>query len=106
MRTVPFGTAAAMLCAAFMYVGTVAPPQWDNKPYYGKLRLFVGAHLVRKHCGSARRDETVAACAYVGRGRCTIFMPDRSDPQWAVIYRHELAHCLGWPGNHPGARWV
>ena len=24
----------------------------------------------------------------------------------AFVLRHELAHCNGWPGNHPGARKV
>jgi len=24
----------------------------------------------------------------------------------AAMRRHEVAHCNGWPANHPGGRWV
>jgi hypothetical protein len=104
MRTASF--AAAMLCAAFMYVGTISPSRYD-KPYRGKLTVLLGNHLVRKYCGPA----PVAACAIRAPGngsskRCTIVMPDLSDPEFNVIYRHERSHCNGWPGYHPGWRWV
>ena len=72
------------------------------------------------------RCAVLAACGPAGKPKpnfvrtgCAIFLPNECriylydakrllalgvDPDYTL--RHELAHCMGWPGSHPGARTV
>ena len=43
---------------------------------------------------------TNVACAYFHDGRCFIVIPHKA-PESGMIYRHERAHCNGWPRHHP-----
>ena len=40
------------------------------------------------------------ACAYFDGGRCFVVIPHGA-PDDGMIYRHEQAHCNGWPRHHP-----
>ena len=43
-------------------------------------------------------------CSKVGPVNCDIYLPQkRTIPKLLAdhIVQHELAHCRGWPGNHP-----
>lgn len=50
----------------------------------------------------------VIACAKTDRGACVIVLPQIGAAfdarRRAALYRHELAHCNGWPADHRGAR--
>lgn len=80
------------------------PPQYDH-PYRGpvieqrvsQFELFMLCH------GSA------PACSWVTKQHvCHIAIPftERDPRAIALIRQHEMAHCNGWPGDHPGAHWV
>jgi hypothetical protein len=83
------------------------PAQYDH-PYSGTVEV------VRV----STRAEAKAACPNIVRpvgcarsvyGKCLIFvLPDAElkrtgfNPEY--VLKHEIAHCNGWPGEHPGAR--
>ena len=48
------------------------------------------------------------ACSWVSKGVCHIVFPntEKNEHAIALMRRHEIGHCNGWPGNHPGAHWV
>lgn len=57
-------------------------------------RMIAGRHLY--------------GCAYRGDGICHIvysYDPSGKDKRMERnVWRHEVAHCNGWPADHPGAR--
>lgn len=84
----------------------LAPPARYDHPYKGHLNTIVVPYgTARQNCyklGGAVLPDNTAACAIVGNGRCTIVLP-RSPVADLVkaLRRHEIAHCNGWPSNHP-----
>jgi hypothetical protein len=43
-----------------------------------------------------------AACSLVGEdGTCHIVLPNNGQAPVSTYRRHEIAHCNGWPPNHP-----
>ena len=46
--------------------------------------------------GTAR----ILACAMPTKRRCVIVFP-KGVSRTGVLYRHEQAHCNGWPSHHP-----
>jgi hypothetical protein len=46
--------------------------------------------------GTAR----ILACALPTKRRCVILFP-RGMTRTGLLYRHEQAHCNGWPATHP-----
>jgi hypothetical protein len=76
------------------------PPQYDHA-YHGhvierrlsQLEIFFLCH------GPA------PACSWVSKGVCHIVFPNHQKDERAIalIRQHEIGHCNGWPGNHPGA---
>lgn len=79
---VPLGRAAAKCNAVARELGQPAdhPMKVDGRPLYG--------------------------CAYPFKGECFIVYSYSSQDRKMVdnVRRHEVAHCNGWPSNHPGAR--
>lgn len=82
------------------------PPKYD-RPYHGALRVVVRTWTeIARLCG---RDAW--ACTWGDQGGvCTIYLP-RIDGRYVNhagydgLFRHEVGHCNGWPGNHPNARY-
>ena len=63
------------------------------------------------HLTEAYQGANVVGCAapkgQLAPDRCIIYLGPR--PSWAgltrnIVIRHEIAHCNGWPKDHPGAR--
>ena len=85
------------------------PPTEFDRPYAGKLTVLKEDNYVfiRHVC---RDIPHALACSYRTYDSvsgetlsCLIMLgPDVWDDERAL--RHEMAHCNGWPGNHPGAR--
>jgi hypothetical protein len=79
------------------------PPQYDH-PYSGQVieQRLSQAELMRLCRGPAE------GCASVNNGVCHIALPasEKDARVLAAMRRHELAHCNGWPANHPGGHWV
>jgi hypothetical protein len=86
------------------------PPAEYDRPYTGKLTVLKEDNYVfiRHVCAdtpnpiacSFRTYDTVTGETL----SCLIMLgPDVWDDERAL--RHEHAHCHGWPGDHPGARY-
>jgi hypothetical protein len=64
---------------------------------------------VRELCPGSKFTMGIAlACAWRVEARCWVVMvPDAQITAVGfppdVVWRHELAHCNGWPAHHPGA---
>jgi hypothetical protein len=92
------------------------PPLEFDKPFLGELILVRG----NKDRMAAACPKTIypvtLGCSYrfmsgiTGTNMvCLMIIADDSilkdaPYKYEVIYRHERAHCHGWPANHPGAR--
>jgi len=79
------------------------PPQYVH-PYHGQVieHRVSQAELVALCHGPAN------GCSWVNAGVCHIALPsDEKDRRLiASMRRHEVGHCNGWPGYHPGGNWV
>jgi hypothetical protein len=102
------------------YIAYQAPAQY-NVPYHGRLivRYASSLNTIRRMdvCANKQNDQVVA-CAYMDRlpRQCTIWIPKLGtkfkffgdtfvidEASFRSIWTHEMAHCNGWPHNHPGA---
>ena len=90
------------------------PPQYDY-PYKGPLIEHVlPLAQVDAACTAmgfvrtpAQKYATIYGCQHTKDGICTIVIPQANgwqinDQDQAMVRRHELAHCKGWPNDHPG----
>jgi hypothetical protein len=78
---------------------TVPPPAYDHA-YRGRLIVHVlpdSAASAACHGGDA--------CSTRQGGTCIVILP-RGHRALALLRRHEIGHCNGWPADHPGARTV
>jgi hypothetical protein len=90
------------------------PPEYD-RPYTGKLTIerVADPAAVKLHCPELRYPVGCAKVAY-DLSSCVIFIvsdefinrqPNEIRRLFAYSYenflRHELAHCNGWPADHP-----
>jgi hypothetical protein len=88
----------------------ILPPAEYDKPYAGQLELVVvdSQDDVRARCESTRGLPIAIACSMHTSDHCRIIIANERviasiGHAYSVVMRHELAHCNGWPGNHPGA---
>jgi hypothetical protein len=87
-------------------------------PYTGKLSVTLAAseRAVAEQCPKTWFPAKLG-CAFMLRQRaaggpyeeCRVVLANEEIIEsWgfslATIYRHEIAHCNGWPGDHKGAR--
>lgn len=47
-----------------------------------------------------RGTRVILACALPRKARCVVLFP-AGVSRTSVLFRHEQAHCNGWPGTHP-----
>jgi hypothetical protein len=94
------------------------PPVKYDYPYRGKLTVKYGTmSQLWSWCGGPRVP--FYACAHSRGPSCSIYIVHVgtkvgrgnnyriTDHAWTrSTLRHEIAHCNGWPGNHPGERLV
>jgi hypothetical protein len=100
MRLLVVAILAALVTPAS---ASLEPPTRYDRPYYGQL-IIVQQSLagIRRSC----RDPYCWAWTYGDEGgKCTIYLPkvgsSISRAFFNKLYRHERAHCNGWPANHP-----
>lgn len=91
----------------------ILPPAEYDKPYTGRLILETvpNQEELAKFCGKAYIPGLTLGCSQRRADSCKIVLvPDAIITMngWtrALMLRHELGHCNGWPGDHPGARGV
>src|SRR5262245_31633318 len=89
----------------------VLPPLEYDKPYPGTLTIIrADEKLIGERCPKTWMQITLG-CNYRNTrlNECTIYilndeLLNRQGWSYWVILRHEQAHCLGWGGDHKGAR--
>jgi hypothetical protein len=77
------------------------PAQYDH-PYNGQVveRVMPEAEA-RSVCMSMGTDLLTVACSSHSNGTCYIILPNDGQASVSTYRRHEIAHCNGWPANHP-----
>lgn len=101
-------------CAEAQYRSPLQPPWYYDYPYRGKLTVIYlspdSVHEVCKRGLQLDPSARVRACAYTYDKRpdlCEVVMPHKtaySRDIWDQIFRHEIAHCNGWSGDHSGMK--
>ena len=84
------------------YAARLEPPARYDHPYNGQIdeRVMPEAQ-VRSVCMSMGLDLLTVACSWVSSGTCYIVLPNDEQAPVATYSRHEIAHCNGWPADHP-----
>ena len=84
------------------YLNELEPPAQYNRPYNGQVveRIMPVAevHALCKSKGASARG---VACSWLSSGTCYIVLPNDEQAPVSTYRRHEIAHCNGWPANHP-----
>ena len=93
---IPVPPSAARISAA------LEPPAQYNHPYNGQVveRVMPEAQ-VRSVCMSMGLDLFAVACSWHSAGTCYIVLPNDGQAPVSTYRRHEIAHCNGWPSDHP-----
>jgi hypothetical protein len=86
------------------------PPAWIAPAPSAMIELRLPLAKVAAICrllGATGAPE-LYACSMWARGGCLVILPipdDRvSDADQRGLREHEIAHCNGWPADHPGGR--
>ena len=87
----------------------ILPPVEYDKPYEGNLVVQEVATIEEliATCGVPRK--WALGCATLTSWGCHVYLVPESLMKkygwWReAMMRHELGHCNGWPGDHPGQR--
>jgi len=85
------------------YLAELEPPARYNHPYDGPVdERVMSAAEVPALCMSMGTSPFAAACSLVGDdGTCHIILPNDGQAPVSTYRRHEIAHCNGWPADHP-----
>jgi hypothetical protein len=84
------------------YEAKLEPPEQYNHPYNGQVvERVVPAAEARTLCMSMGADLLGVACSWQSNGTCNTILPNDEYAPVATFRRHEIAHCNGWPANHP-----
>jgi hypothetical protein len=94
--------AFVMISSRIRYLAQLEPPAKYNHPYHGPVeeRVMPVAE-VRALCTSVGASGPFVACAWVSDGVCHIVLPNDEPAPVSTYRRHEIAHCNGWPADHP-----
>jgi hypothetical protein len=84
------------------YAAKLEPPAQYNHPYNGQvIERVMPVAEVRTLCMSMGADVLGVACSWQSDNTCYIVLPNDEQAPVATYRRHEIAHCNGWPANHP-----
>jgi hypothetical protein len=94
----------------------ILPPVEYDKHYDGDLTIKIVPDIISLKAACVSGDNPLPAgmmlaCAWHNAKSCVIYMvEDRvmREHNWntGLLLRHEIAHCNGWPADHPGERAV
>jgi hypothetical protein len=84
------------------YAARLEPPAQYNHPFNGQVVERVPPKAeVRSLCMSMGADLSGVACSLHGNGTCYIVLPSDGLAPVSTFRQHEIAHCNGWPADHP-----
>lgn len=93
-----FLVVTAAYAAPLMY-----PPDRYDRPYHGKLivleRTASDLQAICARNGSPWKGGTGACTVLTSKGCVVVWRKGR--PRSGALWRHEMAHCLGWSAHHP-----
>jgi len=92
----------------------ILPPVEYDRVYDGDLTIKIVPDMISLQAACASNKPVpglMLACAWHDAKSCVIYMvEDRimREHSWntGLLLRHEIAHCNGWPSDHPGERAV
>lgn len=114
--------AVCLASAAFAGDDVVLPPAQYDHPFTGELHVISAPYWeINKRCRGHEQNARVQACAATtwmrataaepAHMRCIIVLP-AYDPVigvtnefLALLMRHEIGHCNGWPADHAGGHY-
>lgn len=92
------------------------PKRFEGKPPMPYTIIALPVTKIAKYCSAYKRFYNIVyGCAAIRdkpKKHCVVFIPDKSLPNLAwpiggvliikpeMIFKHELAHCNGWPKDH------
>jgi hypothetical protein len=103
-----YQSATAVILAPLLIVSSlaaaeeanIAPPARFDYPAPNRVVVVRTLDEIRELCGKhAGWSQGTGACAMPGKP-CIILWP-KGKLRWGLLWRHENAHCNGWPRNHP-----
>jgi len=79
----------------------VPPPEYDVPPSIPVIEKIMNLDEVSALCAAKMNrallpGQWIQGCTRVVNGTCYIWRIDDK-----ITQRHEMAHCAGWPYNHP-----
>jgi hypothetical protein len=86
--------------------GNTLPPVEFDKPFTGELEIVRIRNFQEVEATCKETSKYACAARLANGARCVVFiMPDKQMRHYgknaiAFIWRHELGHCNGWPGDH------
>ena len=90
------------------YLAELEPPSQYDHPYDGlvgeRLMPVAEARVICNSLGASHSSADApegVACAWVSDNTCFIILPDDELAPVDIYRRHEVAHCNGWPADHP-----
>jgi hypothetical protein len=102
VTVVAFVVAFVVISSRIRYLAELEPPAKYNHPYAGRVdERVIPVAEVRTLCTLVGASSPFVACAWVSDGVCHIVLPNDERAPVSTYRRHEIAHCNGWPANHP-----
>ena len=106
---------AATLSFVLLTAFATLPPNEYDRPVSIQVKISTIPYMeVDKVCSWPMRSEEamggrIEGCARVYNSVCYIVMPAvdgvfMTKEKHKRLLKHELAHCNGWPADHPGAQ--
>ncbi|MFW6077512.1 MAG: hypothetical protein ACOC71_07150, partial [Hyphomicrobiales bacterium] len=100
MRIVVFVLLACILTAVNTTVEAMGyiqpPPSRYDKPAGNVSVQYASKSQIGRFCG----NPLARGCAYAHPKGCTIIVAPGTTKA-SLLFRHERAHCNGWPKSHP-----
>jgi len=88
----------------------ILPPVEYDKHYDGDLTIKMVPSLEALYAAcNIYNQPLMLACSWHNAKSCVIYLLDDEMMRkrgWntGILLRHEIGHCNGWPGDHPGLR--
>ena len=90
---------SAFVLAAILSV-QAPPARYDFEPKIPVSVIEVSSPNMTCRRIGGRNSGTILACAVASKSRCIIIWP-AGKRRAGLMWRHERAHCNGWPSYHP-----
>jgi hypothetical protein len=86
------------------YTAIVPPPHWEDRPPLGPIVINkLRGDVLESVCSNFMGFEEGMGCMVWSEGESCHVYVNRDMPELTrgIITYHEVAHCHGWPADHP-----